>query len=92
MDSMPHRLVDRILLRDGAAEFRIFFPRSRNVTEITLTARTISQASAANQSFDRDFVQALSLHSCSIAKGLIQVIGHVADRVLHADIVGNVGI
>ena len=44
------------------------------------------------QRFDRYFIQALAAIAGAPAKGLVQSIGHIADRIMHASIVGIVGI
>src|SRR6266567_5548086 len=59
--STPHRLVDRVLCRQGAVEGGILSPASRNVAKIALTAAAFPQASPAGQGLNRHFVQAFAL-------------------------------
>src|SRR5580692_2910905 len=90
--SSPHLLVDSVLRCDGAFKGRIFSPASGNIAQIPLPDLGLTQTGSASQGLDRHFVQALALLPGHVAKSGIEIVRYIANRVLHADIVGIAGI
>jgi hypothetical protein len=91
LSSPPHSIVNGVLGDEGGIEFGIFAPSACNVGEITLLARLWGNGDATSQHLNCHFVQALALFPGSAAKCPVEVARDIADRVLHALIVGNAG-
>lgn len=87
----PHCLVYGVLSRQGALESRIFSPASRNITQIALGDSFFGEACSPNQCVNRNVIQTFALLPRRVTQGGIKIIRYVADRVLHASIVGGVG-
>ena len=87
--SAPHRLVDCVLRRQCAFKSGISFPASGDIAKIALTDSLFGQTCAASQGVNCDFIQTLALLPRARAKSGIEVIRNVADRILHASIVGS---
>ncbi len=90
--SLPQFLIDSILRRQGAVERAIAVPGACNVTEIALPATLRADAGAPSQGFDGHLIEALALFVRPPAEGGVQIIWHFPDSILHASIVGYVGI
>lgn len=67
----------------------ILAPSACNVAEIALPEYLSRNASAASEGLNRNIVKALALCLRSSAKSGVDDVGNIADRVLHAYIVGN---
>lgn len=92
LDSPPYFLVNRVLLCEGAVKGWILAPASGDIAQIALADSRLAEAEAASQGFDCHFVQALALFPGRNAKGGIEMVRHVANRILHTGIVGGAGI
>jgi len=81
-----------MLRGNRTVELRVIAPGAGNVAEVALWAPSTCNSSTSRQGFNRNFVQAFTLLASSPAESLVQGIRHIADRILHAFIVGNAGI
>src|SRR6185437_9379517 len=90
--SLPHLLVDRALRRNRATEGWVLLPGSRDIAKIALAASGLAHARATSKRLNRDLVQAFPLCTGGVAKEGIQILRHIADRVLHAYSLGIAGI
>src|SRR6185437_15753153 len=90
--SLPHLLVDRALRRNRATEGWVLLPGSRDIAKIALAASGLAHARATSKRLNRDLVQAFPLCTGGVAKEGIQILRHIADRVLHAHSLGIAGI
>jgi hypothetical protein len=79
----PHPFINRILSGQCAVESQIFAPCACDIAEIALPAALPGNAGAAGQGFNRHLVQAFASFAGGPAKGFVQRIRHVADRILH---------
>src|SRR5262245_27322114 len=86
--SLPHLFVNGVLRGQSAVERGIFAPGACDVVEIALPAALACNASTPGQGFNGYVVQAFALLTSSPAKSFVQSNRHVADGVLHANIVG----
>jgi hypothetical protein len=91
LGSPPHLLVNGVLRREGAFKGRIFSPASGNIAQIALAELGLAKAESANHGLYRHFVQALALFPGRNAESGVEIVRHIANRILHTVIVGNAG-
>jgi hypothetical protein len=91
LQSPPHLLVNGVLRYEGAFKGGIVFSASGNISQIALLHSGLAQSESASQGFDRNFIQALALFACRNTERSIEIVRHIANGILHADIVGIAG-
>src|SRR6185437_1581655 len=89
--SAPHILVDAPLVCHRAIEGGIFLPCPDDVAEVTLANPALSHTSPTRKSLHHYFVQALMLFASRVAKDAVEIIGNIANGVLHTFIVCSAG-
>ena len=92
LSSTPHLLVNRVLRCNGSFKSGIFSPASGNIAQVALAHLGVAQAESASKGLDCHFVQALALLPGRIAESGIEILRHIANRILNANIVGSAGI
>src|SRR5215469_4927705 len=89
--SPPHLFVNSVLRVHGLVKGGVFAPGACDIAEVAQSVVLAADASAPGQGFNCHFVQAFVLLMGSPAKSFVQNIRHVANSVLHANIVGIAG-
>lgn len=89
--SLPHLFVNGVLRSYGFIESGIFDPCTPDITEVALLAAIAGETGTAGEGFDRDFIEALAAGFRGLTQDSVKDIWNIANRVLHAFIVGYAG-